>query len=67
MGNPDKKYIYLTFDAGYEASYTEEILKILKENDVTAAFFITAHYVNTATDLVKQMIQNGNIVRKSYC
>lgn len=62
MGNPDKKYIYLTFDAGYEAGYTEDILKVLKENDVTAAFFITAHYVNTATDLVKQMIQNGNIV-----
>lgn len=62
MGNPDKKYIYLTFDAGYEAGYTEDILKILKENNVTATFFITAHYVNTATDLVKQMIQNGNTV-----
>ncbi len=62
MGNPEKKYIYLTFDAGYEAGYTEEILKILKENNVTATFFITAHYVNTATDLVKQMIQNGNTV-----
>lgn len=62
MGNPDKQYIYLTFDSGYEAGYTQDILKILKENDVTATFFITAHYVNTATDLVKQMIQNGNIV-----
>ena len=62
MGNPDKKYIYLTFDSGYEAGYTEDILKVLKDNDVTAAFFITAHYVNTAPDLVKKMIQNGNIV-----
>lgn len=62
MGNSEKKYVYLTFDAGYEAGYTEDILKVLKENDVTAAFFITAHYVNTAPDLVKQMIQNGNIV-----
>ncbi len=62
IGNPEKKYIYLTFDAGFEAGYTEELLKVLKENDVTATFFITAHYVNTATDLVKQMIQNGNIV-----
>lgn len=67
MGNSEKKYIYLTFDAGFEAGYTEEILKVLKENDVTAAFFLTAHYINTAPDLVKQMIQNGNIVRKSYC
>ena len=37
-------------------------MKILKENDITATFFITAHYVNTATDLVKQMIQYGNAV-----
>ena len=62
MGNPEKKYIYLTFDAGYEAGYTEEILKVLKDNDVSATFFITAHYVNTAPELVKKMIQNGNIV-----
>ena len=63
MGNPEKKNIYLTFDAGYEAGYTEGILKVLKENDVSAAFFITAHYVNTEPELVKKMIQNGNIVR----
>lgn len=63
MGNSEKKYVYLTFDAGYEAGYTEGILKVLKENDVTAAFFITAHYINTQLELVKQMIQNGNIVR----
>lgn len=62
MGNSQSKNIYLTFDAGYEAGYTEDILKVLKENDVKATFFITAHYVNTATDLVKQMIQNGNTV-----
>lgn len=62
MGNAESKNIYLTFDSGFEAGYTENILKTLKENDVTAAFFITAHYVNTAPDLVKQMIQNGNIV-----
>lgn len=62
MGNPDKKYVYLTFDAGYEAGYTQKILDVLKENDVKATFFITAHYVNTAPDLVKKMIMNGNIV-----
>ena len=62
MGNPENKYVYLTFDAGYEAGYTEQILKILKDNNITASFFITAHYFNTAQDLVKKMIQNGNIV-----
>lgn len=62
IGNSEKKYVYLTFDAGYEAGYTESILKTLKENEVTAAFFLTAHYINTAENLVIEMIKNGNIV-----
>ena len=61
IGNPEKKNIYLTFDAGYEAGYTEEILEILKQNDITAAFFVTAHYVNTATDLVKHVVGNHTV------
>ncbi len=62
MGNKDKKIIYLTFDNGYEAGYTEDILNTLKQNDVTATFFVTEHYVNTAGDLVQKMIDNQNIV-----
>lgn len=62
MGNSELKNVYLTFDCGYEAGYTENILKTLKENDVTATFFITAHYLNTAEDLVMEMIKNGNDV-----
>ena len=62
MGNSEDKYIYLTFDLGYEAGYTSKILDVLKENNVPAAFFITAHYVNTASDLVQRMIDEGHIV-----
>ena len=62
LGNKDSKKIYLTFDEGYEAGYTEKILDILKENEVKAAFFITAHYVNTEPELVKRMIDDGHIV-----
>ena len=43
LGNKDNKNIYLTFDEGYEAGYTSEILKILKNNNVSATFFLTAH------------------------
>ena len=57
MGNANEKYVYLTFDSGYEAGYTEKILNTLAENNVTAAFFITGHYLNTAEDLVKKMIE----------
>ena len=62
IGNKEKKYIYLTFDEGYEAGYTEKILETLKQNQVPATFFLTAHYVNTQEDLVRQMIDEGHIV-----
>lgn len=67
MGNAEKKYVYLTFDNGYEAGYTGKILDTLKENEVQATFFITAHYLNSSSDLVERMINEGHIVRKSYC
>lgn len=62
MGNKEKPYVYLTFDGGYEAGYTEKILEVLKQNDVKATFFITGHYLNTQPDLVKRMIDEGHIV-----
>ena len=66
LGSPDKKYIYLTFDLGYEAGYTAKILDALKENNVQGTFFITAHYVNTASDLLQRMINENHIVRQSH-
>ena len=66
MGNKEKKYVYLTFDNGYEAGYTGKILDTLKENKVSATFFITAHYLNSAGDLVGRMIKEEHIVRKSH-
>ena len=62
MGNADKKYVYMTFDLGYEAGYTPKILEVLKQNNVKATFFITANYLNTEEKLVKQMIDEGHIV-----
>lgn len=62
MGNPNDKYVYLTFDEGYEAGYTPRILQVLKDNNVKACFFLTAHFVNTQENLVKQMIQEGHTI-----
>lgn len=56
MGNNTKNYIYLTFDEGYEAGYTEKILDSLKEKNVKATFFVTAHYINTASEITQRMI-----------
>lgn len=66
LGNKDSKKVYLTFDEGYEAGYTEKILAVLKENDVKATFFITAHYVNTKPELVQKMIDEGHIIGNQF-
>ena len=62
MGNNEEKVIYLTFDLGYEAGYTSKVLDTLKEKNVQGTFFKTAHYLNTASDLVERMINEGHIV-----
>ena len=62
IGDTNSNKIYLTFDEGYEAGYTEQILDTLKSNNVHATFFITAHYVNSQPELVKRMIEEGHIV-----
>ena len=62
LGNNQDKTIYLTYDLGYEAGYTSKILDTLKEKNVQGTFFITAHYLNTAPELIKRMIDEGHIV-----
>ncbi len=54
--------LYLTFDEGYENGYTAQILDVLKENDVKAAFFITGPYLEKETELVERMVKEGHIV-----
>lgn len=66
IGNNEEKYVYLTFDEGYEAGYTPKILQVLKENNVNATFFLTAHFVNTQENLVKEMIDNGHIIGNHF-
>jgi peptidoglycan-N-acetylmuramic acid deacetylase len=62
MGDPDKKYLYLTFDNGYEKGYTGQILDILKKEKVPATFFVTGHYLKSVPEIVKRMVDEGHIV-----
>ncbi|MBR5239112.1 MAG: delta-lactam-biosynthetic de-N-acetylase [Clostridia bacterium] len=62
LGSPDEKVMYLTFDAGYEAGYTPQILEVLKKHQVPAAFFLVGNYLDTKPELVKQMVAEGHIV-----
>ena len=56
------KPVYLTFDAGYENGYTAEILDILREKKVPAAFFLVGNYIEENPELVKRMEAEGHIV-----
>lgn len=57
-----QKVIYLTFDNGYEQGYTEQILEVLKKEQVPATFFVTGHYVKDQPELVNRMVKDGHIV-----
>ncbi|MHA6260279.1 polysaccharide deacetylase family protein [Sporosarcina sp. CAU 1771] len=59
-GKPDEKIVYLTFDNGYENGFTESILDTLKQEEAPATFFLTGHYLTSATPLVKRMIADGH-------
>lgn len=57
-----EKVIYLTFDCGYENGYTEMMLDALKKHNVSATFFVVGHYLESAPDLVKRMVDEGHTI-----
>ncbi|SDY09605.1 peptidoglycan-N-acetylmuramic acid deacetylase [Evansella caseinilytica] len=61
-GDITKKEVFLTFDNGYENGYTEKILDALKEKQVPATFFVTGHYLQSAPELIKRMVNEGHNV-----
>ncbi len=62
LGCSEEKYLYLTFDEGYENGQTGKILDTLKEKGVTATFFITGDYFKGEKELVDRMVNEGHIV-----
>ena len=62
MDPTDEKVIYLTFDAGYENGNTSQILDALKKHDAPAAFFVVGHFLESAPEMVKRMVEDGHTV-----
>ena len=60
--NSSDKVVYLTFDAGYENGNVAKILDAMKQENVTGAFFILSHLVESNTDLVRRMADEGHLV-----
>lgn len=57
----EEKVVYLTFDAGYENGNIEKILNVMKEHDVSGAFFILGNLIERNPDLVRRMDKEGHI------
>ena len=62
VGGSKEKVIYLTFDAGFENGNTEPILDALKKHNAKGTFFVVGHYLETAPELIKRMVEEGHTV-----
>lgn len=57
---PEEKQVYLTFDDGPTPKITEEILDVLKENDVKATFFIVGKEIKGREAILKRIYEEGH-------
>ena len=62
IGGKEDKVIYLTFDCGYENGNTAGILDALKKHNAPATFFVVGHFLESAPELVKRMVEEGHVV-----
>lgn len=62
VGDSKEKVLYLTFDCGYENGNTEPILDALKKHNVSATFFVVGHFLETAPEIAKRMVEEGHTV-----
>ena len=58
----EKPQIAISFDAAWGNEDTQEILDILKKQDVKATFFMTGGWVESYPDDVKRILEDGHDV-----
>lgn len=56
----EKPQIAISFDAAWGADDTDELLRILEENDVLATFFLCGYWVDDYPDEVKKIAEAGH-------
>lgn len=54
--------VFLTFDLSTEVGTTPDLLDVLNEQNVTAAFFLSLVYINNNVNLVQRMLNEGHII-----
>lgn len=58
----DKKEVAISFDDGPAENYTPQILRILKQHNIKAAFFCIGNRVSNNKDLLKQVHDEEHII-----
>jgi peptidoglycan/xylan/chitin deacetylase (PgdA/CDA1 family) len=61
-GPQDKKEVALTFDDGPDYSYTPEILDILDQHQVKAAFFSIGYRISESPELAVDVHRRGHLI-----
>jgi peptidoglycan/xylan/chitin deacetylase (PgdA/CDA1 family) len=61
-GSSGRNEVALTFDAGADRGFAEEILDILDQAGVKASFGITGHWADENPDLVERMAAEGHMI-----
>ncbi|WP_232330885.1 polysaccharide deacetylase family protein [Thermoactinomyces sp. CICC 10521] len=57
-----KKQIALTFDDGPDREFTPQILKILKQKQVPATFFVVGNMVKKYPDMLREIDRDGHTI-----
>jgi len=62
ISNQKPKLIALSFDDGPHTTYTEEVLAVLKKNNIKATFFVMGGCVHNHPDLLQKEYEDGNAI-----
>ncbi len=66
-GDPSRRVVALTFDAGADAGFTAQILDTLATNGITAGFGITGRWAEQNPDLLRRIASEGHeLINHSY-
>jgi|GEM_PF-371778 len=60
--NTNKKIISLTFDDGPSKQYTEQILLLLRNNNIKSTFFFVGKNVKDYPEIVTMLYKNGHVI-----
>ena len=61
-GDPNRRMVALTFDAGSDVGFTAQILDVLDRSGVAATFGITGRWAESNPDLVRRIASAGHLL-----